>query len=73
MKLCTSDRSTIHQFKFCKGLCLNICIRPWSRRLTAPDLKLHILNLNSHQKKVYFANDDILQVVPDSFELNKTT
>jgi len=56
-------RSTVHDLKLCHCLALVVQVRPRSGRLTADDCKLHVLDLDSHQKEVNLPNNDVIEVV----------
>lgn len=60
----TSNRSSIHQLKFCKSFSLNMGVLPRPSGFSPSDLKFHILYFNPHKKKINFPNDHIFQMIP---------
>lgn len=59
-----SDRRTIHYFILRYVLIVIEGVLPNSSGLFLDDRNLHVLYLDSHQQKVDFAHNDILQVIP---------
>lgn len=55
----TSNWGSIHQLKFSKCFCLHMSISTSTCWFPPPDLKIHILHLDPHKKKVYFPEDNI--------------
>lgn len=55
----TSYGSTIHNLKFGEGFTFIVQIRARTCGLTLDERDLHVLDFNSHEQKVYFANNNI--------------
>jgi len=60
----TAHRSTIHYFKLGNSFTLVILIGRGARCFATNNGEFHVLDFYPHEKEVYFAYYDILQMVP---------
>jgi len=58
-----AHRCSVHNLKLCNRLALVVLIRRGTRRLSPDDRELHVLDLDSDQQEVYFADNNILEMV----------
>ena len=60
----TAHGSTIHYFKLGNSFTLIVLIGRGARCLATNNGEFHVLDFYPYEKEVYFAYNDILQVVP---------
>ena len=68
----TSDWCTVHDFELGDCFALIVLVRGRASRLPTDDGEFHVLDLDSHEEKVDFADDHILEVVSVSVNCQKT-
>lgn len=64
IRLRTSNRRTIHDFKLCDCFALVILIRRSTSRFSSDDRQLHMFDFYPNEQEENLANDDIFQVIP---------